>query len=472
MRRLVVSLVLLGLGGALAFTLATRERSGPAPALAGSEDNDAALGGGELDAGAAEPEVTEVKKVALGRPLRVVAPGWELLVPGVIANRGIAAGQAGAFASRGLEVELAVAPRLADIEAALAAGGESKRGADVAIVPLPLLAIAYENLRALRPQLFWVIGSSRGRDALYGPEGALARPPRGGIELIGERGEAATFLALYSLDLAGAELERVKLRAPSDVADRVALAAVDRAAPGASRRAGSRAALLTTADATRLIPYVAIAPAGFLEANRDAAAAFAAGWLAGVETLRADVPAAAREVAALEDTPEPVVLIKRLGQIEFVDLAANAELLGLSGRGAVTADALFAESARIWRRAGVLTTPAPEAAPIAPGTVTTLAFGRDVGRPAAVRFAAADGAKPLLISVLPADDEKVLERVGVIAGIFSRSVLRIGVSRDRKRTAAAIEQAAERFGIDPARLVADPGLSRRKKAAIAVLPAP
>src|SRR5690606_21784198 len=115
--------------------------------------------------------------------------------------------------------------------------------------------------------------------------------------------------------------------------------------------------------------------------------------------------------------------------------------------------ALFAESVRIWRRAGALTTPAPEAAPIAPGTVTTLAFGRDLGRAAPVRsVTAAEGAAPLVTAPVAAVDDQVLERLGLIAGVFSRSVLRVGVARDKKRTAAAIERAADRFGIDPARL--------------------
>jgi hypothetical protein len=473
MRRAVVSILLLGLAGGLGFTVSTRERSNT-PVVVASKP--AAAQGGEAaggdagpvasgDAGPAKPEPK------MDRPLQIVALGWDLLVPGLIANGGLTSGADSAFTERGLELRARAVSTLAQVQAALAAGGDGKDGADIAVVPLPALAVTYEDLRALDPQLFWVVGMSRGRDALYGKSAtALRKPPRGRVKMIGERGDAATFLGLFALDLAGVDVARVKLVKRTDAAD---LAALDRDHPGSADLAESRELLLTTSDATELIPYVAIAPRGFLDANADAVAAFIAGWIDGIHKLRQDVPAAAREVSKLEGTPSAVVLIKRLGHIEFVDLAGNARLLGLSGRGAVTIESLLAESFRLWRRVGALTAPTPAAAPISGAAVTALVLSKPPLRSEPEKAAAREDDPAVVeISMGDKDLDEVVHRVGLVAGVFSRSVFEVGVGRDQKKTESVIQQARERFDLAADRLRAAAKSSRRRKARIAVLPIP
>ena len=248
---------------------------------------------------------------------------------------------------------------------------------------------------------------------------------------------------------------------------------IDRALISAERASGGKSLLLSSAEATDLIPYVAIASEGFLAQHSEAAKVFASGWLAGVEELRRDVPKAIRGVAALEGTPEPVVLLKQVGQIEFVGLADNARLLALSGRGAVTAHALFRESFRIWRSAQVITTPGPEVAPINADAVTALVFAKGAEAPTAAKATAPVDAAPLVVTTSKKlDEDAAVERVGLVAGLFARSVLEVGFNGKKTDTDSVIARASERFGIDPDRLLATPKRSKRKALTLAVMPIP
>lgn len=472
MRRAVVSLILLGFFAGLGFTISTRERSNAPPVEVNQpEVADAPLVPGQ-DAGPAIDAAPAKPEPKMGRPLQVVALGWDLLVPGLIANGGLESAEDSAFAGRGLQVRARSVNTLAEVQAALAAGGDGVKGADIAIVPLPALAVTYEDLRALDPRMFWVAATSRGRDALYaGSKTALLKPPRGRVKMIGERGDAATFLGLFALDIAGVDVSRVKLVKRNDRAD---FAAVDRDRPGSKDAIASRELVLSTSDATELIPYIAIAPQGFLDSQSEAVASFIAGWIDGIKELYQDVPRAARTVAKLEGTPSAVVLIKRLGHIDFVDLAGNARLLGLSGRGAVTIESLLADSFRLWREAGALTTPTPNAAPIAGGPVTALVLSKPPLAAAPAKATAQEGGEAILATEMKVGKElsDVVSRVGLVAGVFSRSVIEVGVGRDANKTARVIEQATERFGLAPDRLRPTPRSSRRRRARIAVLPIP
>ncbi len=484
MRQVVVSVVLVALAGALAFFLITRPREVLPKALAelgtktakaestgdksnGKDDSAASDAGPAATDAGPNPAGDKKAKVNLGRPLRVVSQGWDLIVPGLVANT------KGAFSRRGLDVEFRSVSRLRDIEAALAAGGDTNKGADVAIVALPLLALAYENLSALKPELFWIVGFSRGRDALYARRGSLVEPPKGKLELIGDKERASTFFALFALDLAGVDLAKVKLLSDSTAAASTRFAAVDRSMANAERLKDGRTQLLSTTDATTVIPYVAIAPSGFLDRQSDVATAFGVAWLEGVAELQRDVPAAARAVAALEGTPEPVVLIKRLGQLDFVNLTDNAELFGLSGRGAISATQLFKTSFRIWREVGVISTVSPESAPIAPSAVSALVLNAEAQPKRATKTSAAADSSPLLLinSAVKSEDEAI-EKIGTLAGLFSRSVIEVGFKGREKSTKRLIARAAERFGFDPARLVSAHKRSKRRRLVLAVMPVP
>jgi hypothetical protein len=391
----------------------------------------------------------------LRRPLRVVGLGADLLAPGLLAR----SDPSGGFAGAHLPVELAVAPTAAAIETALALGGEQPGGADVAVLPLPTFVASYERLRALDPTIFIVTGRSRGREALAALPGVSLRQPStlpaaDALALRGPPGSAEGFFALAILDLAGLPLDGVRfVAADAEAADRAPFEAVPLLQAGATP---PRRILVSTAEATGLVPFVAVTPRGFLARNREALVVWSRIWLASTEALLADVPAAARQIMEVEGKGDPVALVGRLGAIRMASLRDNASLAGLSGRGAVTLDQLFAWSWRLWRAMGVLSTPAPEGASFDPSVITALVqrAERDALAPSPPpRQESAQG--ELLVSPGPrgasADDELVA-RLGLLAGVFERSQLVVTTAAGPRRTAELLQQAAERYGLEPGRL--------------------
>jgi hypothetical protein len=387
-------------------------------------------------------------KPPLARPLRTVALGWELLAPGVVAGDG-------AYKAAGLEASFGHAASMEDVESALAKGGEAG-GADLAIVPLSSYVASYERLRALSPEVAFVVGWSRGREALFAADAqALARPPATGDVKLAAASPTGpeTFLALFLLDLAGVPASRVS------VVERGAqLSAVRRG--GQPRPAGKL--LVTSADTPRLLPIVAVAPHGFIEAHATELEAWARVWLAGVGKLAGDVPTGGRLVAAMNGAPPVLGIIEALGQVEFASLRENAVAAGLSGRGALTTGELFQAAWRIWREAGVLTTPAPEAAPLYTGAVAALvradpAAAAEVPR---ARPPTEEGARPAVLLVARAplakdgtvDSEAFVARIGLVAAVFDRLALRVAVRDDGKAAKLLTDLARDRFGLRPTQL--------------------
>jgi hypothetical protein len=482
-----MSLLIVALGAGLTFSLLTREHETlptPAPATATNSGNTPAATPG-LDGGVAIAPNTSGSKAEqplatksgpqLGRPVRVIALGWDRLVPGLIANGGTSSGATSLFAKRGVQTELSIGPTMAHIEDALANGGTHERGADIAIISLPELAASYESLRALAPKIFFVVGRSHGRDALVAAAGQnlTKLPKRGEILLVGDKGAPSTLLGLFALDLAGASPERVRVVPVGDAsASSVTFAAIDRTD---GDNGGDRRIVLTTADAAGLVPYVAVASEGFLSGNSVTVREWSSAWLEGVEKVRSDVPLAARTVAAIDGAPEPVDLIRQLGQIESATLADNARLLGLSGRGAITIEQLFQRTWKLWRTASVLTTPAPPNAPLYTNAVTGLVLrSKERPRPSATAKPSFD-TKPILritVAIKSDSDEAAVAQLGVVAGVFERSALQAGIARNAKKSAQLIEHASQRYGLDKQRVKAAPKRSKRKSAVIEVLAAP
>jgi hypothetical protein len=449
MRR-YTTLLLLGMVGALvALMWIQREGDAAAPAAPGEPGAPVAtpVVAAEKPAATAAPAKAQLK-----RPLRTVALGWELLAPGVVAGEA-------AYKAAGVETGFDNAGTMDAIESALAKGGGEAGGADLAIVPLSSYVASYERLRALSPEVVFVIGWSRGREALFAADAqALAKPAAAGeVKLAAASATAPeAFLALFMLDLAGVPASRVTVVDPH--APRTALSAVSRTAQ--QRPAGKL--LVTSADTPRLLPIVAVAPHGFLSTHGAELEAWTRVWLAGVSRLAGDVPAGGRLVAGLAGAPPVLGIIEALGQIEFASLRENAAAAGLSGRGALTLDELFRTTWRIWRDAGVLTTPVPEAAPLHAGLVAQLVRGD----PSAalelprVRPAADADRRPAVLLVARAplsptgavDADAFAARIGLVAGAFDRLPLRIAVRDDAKAAQRAADAARERFGLRASQL--------------------
>lgn len=444
------------------YLIATRDRVPhlmPGAAPAGSLD----AGAGEAvaiaaDAGAGEAAgpakaSAEAPAAALGRPLRVAVLGWEHVCPAYAPRP-----DAGAPAMRGQPVEIAVEAAVAGIESRLAKGGADAQGADVAIFPLPSLVASFERLRALEPRVFFVAGWSTGREELRGTKDAtLARAPEGDVKLATTGNDSATFLALFAIERAGAQASRVKLLPPGSPDVKSAPWA---AAARGDAVEGDRKLVLNTADARRLIPIVAVASAGALDAQGAVYKTFAQSWLEGLERARADVPAAARQVAAMQGAPDALAILERWGQMEVASLADNAARLGVRGASAVTVASLFARAWSLDRAAGILTSPPPERAPVWPAVVESLAAGAAAPAPAPAPDGADAGAlkpaqgAPLLVHREPesAEAAAVGAEAVFLAEVFDRATVRIG-GKTEKAARAAFDEAQSKAAGAASRIV-------------------
>ncbi len=401
----------------------------------------------------------------LARTLRTTALGWELVAPGVISSD--------AFKAAGVDAAFAAVGTMDEVEAALAKGGGEAGGADVAFVPLASYVASYERLRALSPEIIFVIGWSRGREALYGTELTKVAAP---LKLAAAPGAPETFFALALLDLAGVPTSKVELvddrGLPPGGSAAEGRRGVDAHAPlqAVARPAKTKPTgklVVSSADTPMLEPIVAVAPRGFVDAHAHELELWSRVWLGGVTHLAADVPAAARQVAAIAGAPPVLAIIEALGQLEFANLRENAVALGLSGRGALTLDQTFRTAWRIWRDTGVLTTPPPEVSPLEPRLVATLARTDQaalVEPPPHVRPAGDKRPEILLVvAVDKLDADALAARIGLVAGIFDHLALRITA----KTAQASIDTARERFGLHAPMTV-----GKRQTPAIEVLSAP
>lgn len=395
----------------------------------------------------------------MDRPLRVAGLGWDLIAPGALANGGMKPGPESAFTKAGLAVELEVLDSMKKVEEALARGGGDSAGADVAVLPMPAYVAAFERLRALDPKVFFVVGWSKGREALYAKEATLTKEPTGPVTLLAQQGSAQSFMGLFLLDLAGVEPSKVKLLDTADKKSAPTFEAVELAGDQAlDPQRGTL--LLTTADVPRLVPLVAVAQGGFVVQHTEALAAWARTWLDGEERIQKDAAASARAIAKYEGAPDPLVLINRLGPVGWASLADNARWLGLAGRGAVTLETLFQRAWMLWRESGLLSTPRPESPSAAPAVVASLVRRHGVtDEPKGSMKKGQDGEPERVLLVHVAQGDKLdsdafTAEVGLLAGLFERSTLRISVRgpRHQREASQLVEAAAGRYGLDAARL--------------------
>jgi hypothetical protein len=393
--------------------------------------------------------------------IRVVGPGWDVLAPGLIANQGREPGNESEFRALGLRVTIAPADTMAAVESALARGGADAQGADIAVVPLPLLAASYERIRALDPKIFYVAGWSRGREAvLAGKASMQTLPASGPVTVAGSPAATSTYLAFTVLDLAGIPPARVDLVSP----DKSAEASFMTWDLESGVEKPQRPIAITTADATRLVPLVAVAQASWAKDKQDALRAWVRGWVAGQIKVRGDAAGCARTIGSMPGAPDPLVLVQRLGSLSWASLADNARMAGLSGRGAVTTESLFQHAWRVWRDAGLLTTPPPESPATEPAIIASLVrSGWSVEEPGskdATRTPShADGPVLLVVRTTAGklDEDALLATTGWVTGLFDRSRIRVAIRGpggvDSRKTKTILDTVADRFDVAPDRLV-------------------
>ncbi len=393
--------------------------------------------------------------------IRVVGLGWDVLAPGLIANQGLDPGNESEFRALGLRVTITPADTMAAVESALARGGADAQGADIAVIPLPLLVASYERIRALDPKIFYVAGWSRGREAVLAGKASLQTLPASGTVTVAARPVAtSTYLAFTVLGLSGIPPARIELVSPDQSAE-ASFIAWDLES-GAERP--KRPIAVTTAEATRLVPLVAVAQAGWVTQKQDVLRAWVRGWVAGQVKVRGDAARCARTIGAMRGAPDPLTLVQRLGSLSWATLTDNARMAGLSGRGAVTTESVFQHAWRVWRDAGLLTTPPPESAATEPAIVASLVrSGWPIDEPGSkdpTRTPSPADGPALLVVQTPTgklDEDALLTTTGWVAGLFDRSRIRVAVRGprgvDAERTKTILETVSGRFDVAPDRLV-------------------
>lgn len=397
------------------------------------------------------------------RSLRVVALGWEAAAPAILGNGGTAPAEGSAFAEEGLALEVRVASTLEEVEVALARGGGDAAGADVACLPLPTLVAAAQRLAALEPRAFLVTGWSVGREVLLTTSAeALANLPESAA-VVGEPSSPATFLAAFVLELAGLPPGRLRLvSADAAEAAEAPFAAVDEpAGPRLPRDGGARPVeVASTAEASRLVPFVLVASARDLAARRDLFVALARAWLGAARRVSEDVPAAARHLATIEGAPPPLEGLGRLGRIDVPGLEENAVLLGLAGQRAATLEALVVRAGAIDEALGLLRRPPRAEGLVTPDVVAALVRRGEVaalrgGPPRQGREGGGGDGAPALVapmSLAGLAAPAAAYEVAFLAEVFAGARLR--VEAPLSEAAAVVDSAADRHGVARARLEA------------------
>ncbi len=485
----VIAVMSLG----LVFLVATRARTAhdaPQEMLEAKTEEDAGADAGAADGaagGAAPIDAAAAPKPPAERPLRIAALGWELVAAGVA----LANGDAGA-AQTTPPMELAPEASLDAVEARLARGGNDPQGADVAIVPLPAFVSSYERLRALEPRVFMVVGFSHGREEMHASPGALAKPPPAADEakllalapatsadanMQKAGSESATVLGLFALDLLGVAPSRLRfVPAGSDAAKAAPFAAVVRGA------ADDRKVAFTTADASRLVPIVAVAPKAQLDARAKAYEDWARAWASGLALAGKDAPNVARRLAAKENipfaagvggAPEALTLVDRLGQIDAVTTAKPP----------VTVEALTQRTWQLARAGGLTTSAAPDPLPI------DMRIGNAVSPPpaapahdaageadAGAAFAPAPANATLLVAYratdATADVASVAAQIGFLAGVFDRAVFRVSAKGGEKAARTIAAAARDKNDVPASRLATAPGEPQGAFATVEILAPP
>ena len=483
----VVTLILVGLLGVLVVGLVTKKRQPHAITVAAPETSAApavsssAAPASSASVAASSPAVKQPKAPpTLKRPLRVAALSWEVLAPAVLENGGLEPSDKSGFGKAGVRVGLSIVDGSEGANQALARGGADESGADVALVPLSGVVASYEKLRALDPVIFHVSHWSRGREVLTtkNGKGLDALPDKGRITLSPAERDPATFTALFLLDAAGVAPSRIDLLSSDD--PKAHVRARTRLAANQADAIKQSDAVLSTAEASRLMPVVAIAQRGFIQKHTLALKKFMLGFLKGQKALAEDAATSARKISKLDGAPEPVALLGGLGELAAVPLAENAELFGLSGRGAVKVETLLSRGFRLWREAKLSSSPGPESV-VADGRIVALLIRASQVTPRGPLPKVSASKKSALLVYRQRgsslDEDAFLAEVGLLAGIFPRSPLALTVHRgaapDKKRSEQLVEQARDRFGLGPGRLTVGKSRPRpRTQATLQIMPIP
>lgn len=300
------------------------------------------------------------------RPLRVGINTWAGHAPGIVANGGLAAGNASSINVRGhqLQVELSI---FDDPAAKLAAfrSGQIDLMWDTVDSWAREAAILEENGEHAKAVIMedW----SRGGDGIAAIDAITNVEQLHGRRIATTQFTPSHWLLLYLLAQSG--LTPDQRREVEDslvfVDEAPAAAAMFRAGrvdaavtwePDLSGAVSARAnshVLVSTTAATNVIADVLVARQEVIDQYPQTLAAFVAGWFEGIEAMRAD-PGGTNRVIGEALNLDADTVSGMLSGLKLTPFADNALFFGLTSEGAGHYDALFSTAHRIWRRKGVI----------------------------------------------------------------------------------------------------------------------
>ena len=358
------------------------EGCGGETADAGDGDGDGASGDNDIGADAfdglqnapADPDrnaphtvqASNVGNGRLNRPLRVGINTWAGHAPGIVANGGMAAGNANSIYVRNhqLQVELSI---FDDPAAKLTAFRSGQ------------IDVMWDTVDSWAREASILAENDQGGKAIImedwsrGGDGIAAIDAITNVEQLHGRRIATTqftpshWLLLYLLAQSGLTPDQRREVEGNlvFVAEAPAAAAMFRAgrvdaavtwepdlSGAVQAREGSHVLVSTTA-ATNVIADVLVARQEVIDQAPGTLAAFVAGWFEGIEAMRADPHSTNRVIGDALNLDGDTVS-GMLSGLKLTPFADNAQFFGLTGGTEGHYNALFTTAHRIWRRKGVI----------------------------------------------------------------------------------------------------------------------
>lgn len=312
-------------------------------------------------------QAAQVGSGRLDRPLRVGINTWAGHAPGIVANGGLAAGNANSIYMRAhdLQVELVI---MDDPAAKLAAfqSGQIDVMWDTVDSWAREAAVLSANNKGGRAIIMedW----SRGGDGIAATGEIQSVEDLAGKRIATTQYTPSHWLLLYLVSQSGLTPEQRR-----EVEDNLVFAAEAPAAAAMFRSGRVDAAvtwepdlstsvagrgdgahvLVSTTAATNVIADVLVARQEIIDQAPATLAAFVAGWFEGIEAMRSN-PAGTNAVIGDALNLDVETVSGMLSGLKLTPFADNALFFGLTGEGDGHYSTLFTTAHRIWRRKGVI----------------------------------------------------------------------------------------------------------------------
>jgi hypothetical protein len=247
---------------------------------------------------------------------------------------------------------------------------------------------------------------------------------------------------------------------------------------------------MSTDDASRFVPFVAIAPKSALDAKGEQWNAFARAWIDGMGRASKDANAAQKLAAktgvslaaGVGGAPEAIVLIERLGKIETTAADKQQAWIGVNAKSPVTLATLLQRTWQLERAAGIVSSAAPEPLPIDARVATAIApapaekqHGDSGDADAGATFAPIPaGATTLVVyrAAADANADSIAAQIAFLAGVFERASFRVTAKGGDKAAKAIAVLARDKNGVAQTRLATATGEPQGTPASVEVLALP